>query len=110
MAIEPCGYRLAVRPLTLEEADDGYKTSIPGFSIAKTDEFKAKEMGIDQGVVISLGPTAFKDYGDVAWCKAGDTIAYAKYSGKLLDDPDTREKILILNDQDVVAIIKREGA
>lgn len=110
MAIEPCGFRLVVQPLKLEEADDVFKRAKAlGIEIAKNDDLKVKEMAIDQGTVISIGPTAFKDYGGEDWCKVGDTIAYAKYSGKLIKDPDTDENILVINDEDVVAIVTRSA-
>ena len=56
--------------------------------------------------MISVGSTAFKDYGGEAWCKEGDLVAYARYGGKLIKDPKTQEDFLVLNDEDIIAIIK----
>lgn len=113
MAIEPCGFRIKVLPLKLEDVDDVVANAvknIPGFKMADTDDSKVRDMQIDQGKVIAIGGSAFRAYDDgVAWCKLGDTVAYAKYSGKLIKDPDDNINYLILNDEDIVAIITRSA-
>jgi len=61
----------------------------------------------DVGIVVDMGPTAYKDVGDgTPWCKVGDTIVYGKYGGKIVTDPDTKKKFVVLNDQEVICIVK----
>jgi co-chaperonin GroES (HSP10) len=61
-----------------------------------------------EGTVVSIGETAFRDYGYTeSPVKLGDKVIFAKYAGKPVFDPDAPEKKLaVLNDEDVIAIIK----
>ncbi len=63
---------------------------------------------MDKGTVVALGETAFKDYGIVSPIKVGDHIAFARFGGKEVIDPETKETLLVLNDEDVVAILEKE--
>lgn len=59
------------------------------------------QAGVDKGVVLAIGPTCAPAWIDGV--KVGDTVAFAKYAGKLvssLDDPE--DKYLIINDEDVI--------
>ena len=105
--IVPCGYRVLVKPRKLEEVDKVVASAQKsGIYIPKEHSDIARlERAVDQAEVLALGPTAFKDYGD-AWCEVGDIVAYAKYAGKLVYDPDLGEDVLVLNDEDVVCVIK----
>lgn len=40
----------------------------------------------------------------------GDEVFYAKYAGKWVVDPDTKEQLLILNDEDICGVISKEPA
>lgn len=106
--IIPCGHRLTVQPLALEDVYDEYKRAAKsGLIIPDTKDRQREQMSVDQGVVIEIGPSAFKDFGTDAWCSVGDTIAYARHAGKFIKDPDTDKDVLVINDEDVVAIIKK---
>jgi len=106
MSLTPCGHRILVRPQRLEDVDEAYKAAQrAGIIIQETHE-KLQQAAVDKGTVIELGSTAFKDFGGEAWCKVGDLVAYARYGGKLIKDPKTQEDFLILNDEDIIAIIK----
>lgn len=102
--IEPCGHRVLVKPLQLEEIDKTYASAKrAGIEIMGYQE-KA-ETAIDKGVVVTVGTTAFKDFGNHPWCKMGDTIVYARFAGKKVKDPETDIEYVIINDEDVVAIL-----
>ncbi len=106
--IEPCGYRVLVKLLKPEDVDGVFKsTSASGIIIPKTQEAERREQSIDMAYVISLGPTAYKDHGGEPWCAKGDIVAFAKYGGKTVKDLDTDEQYQVLNDDDIVAVIKR---
>lgn len=62
---------------------------------------------MDKGIVISIGPTAFKDYGIDCPIKIGDYISFAKFGGKEITDPETQEVYVAINDEDVVAILTK---
>jgi co-chaperonin GroES (HSP10) len=101
MTIVPCGHRILVKPERVEDTDPAYKAAKAlGFEFVDKS-LKQEQAAIDKGVVIAIGPTAFKDYGGDAWCAVGDRIAFAKYGGKFVT-PDA----LILNDEDVVCVLK----
>jgi co-chaperonin GroES (HSP10) len=101
----------------LEDIDPVYKRMHQaGLVIADTDDKKRQEANLDRGTVIEVGPDAFKAYFQhanpeknmsefVPWCKVGDTIAFAKYSGKTVEDLDTHVMYTVINDEDVVAVL-----
>lgn len=106
--IKVCGHRILVQPKLLEETDAIYKQAKAfGLEIVREDRAREHE-SVDQGVVLQVGPTAWKDFGGEPWAAVGDTIVYAKFAGKLLVDPETKEKYIALNDEDVVAILSEK--
>lgn len=67
---------------------------------------KREQKAVEFGTVVSVGPTAFIDYGrDPTVLKGGDRISFARYSGKSIKDSDDTE-YLILNDVDVLCVIE----
>lgn len=63
---------------------------------------------MDKGVVVQIGETAFKDYGVECPIKVGDYICYAKFGGKDVIDPETEKTFVVINDEDLVAILTKE--
>lgn len=112
----PAGHRVLVRRLKIEERDKDIKRAKQlGIVFAETDEWRRRENGVDRGKVIALGPDAFKEFyrnaygsldGFQPWCLPGDFVAFAKYSAMVLEDPETEDEYLVLNDADIVAIIE----
>ncbi len=119
MGIEALGFRLTIRPdkVTDSEAEKTKQLAEKaGFILPDAvaedldgEVFRA-QASVDQGVVLTIGPTAFG--GDTQkWCDVGDYVAYARHAGKWVKDPDTNENILVLNDEDVICrITKKEVA
>ena len=115
--IRICGHRVLLKMEKLEDADPTYKRmKAMGLALAETEETKRLEAGLDKGTVVEVGPDAFKAFylnsnpgsdlsGFEPWCKVGDFVAYAKYAGKLLEDPETHQKYMVINDEDVVAVL-----
>lgn len=63
---------------------------------------------VEYGTVVRVGPRAFIDYGrspDIL--SKGDRVTYARYAGKEVVDTD-KTKYLLVNDQDILAIIIEE--
>lgn len=71
-----------------------------------------QEAGIQQGYVKAIGPIAFKDFNvpEENLPRVGDFVLWAKYAGVGVTDPVTNEKLVILNDEDVLCILKRGEA
>jgi co-chaperonin GroES (HSP10) len=112
------GHRVLVKVEKMEEVDAVYRRAYAaGLVVADTDEARRAQAGLDRGTVIQVGNDAFKAFhmssnpGDIPldyfepWCKAGDFIAFAKYSGKFLEDPEDGQKYIVINDEDVVAVL-----
>jgi len=98
MAIKPAGHRVLVKPDEIDE-----KTG----SLFLPPEVR-KNMGDAQifGTVVSVGPTAWKafDAGE-PWCSVGNRVAFSKYGGFIIQDPETKTLFRLLNDEDICAVV-----
>jgi co-chaperonin GroES (HSP10) len=112
MALKPAGHRILIKPDVLEETDPTYASAkAAGIVLAKNHEdMRREQASVDKGTVLAIGDTAFKDFGTSAWCKVGDRIAYAKFAGKYIKDETDGNDYLIINDEDVVAILEKGEA
>lgn len=117
MAIEALGHRLTVRPDKAKDSDAAKtKKKADELGLVLVDKYKDElesqalrdRASVDQGIVLTVGITAFRDFGGEPWCGVGDYIAYARHAGKFVQDPDTGEDILVLNDEDIIAKITKE--
>lgn len=116
MSIEALGHRLTIRPDPIknsEAAETKKKADEIGiFLVDKLkEELESQELrdraSVDQGIVLTIGKTAFRDFGGEPWCVVGDYVAYARHAGKFVKDPDTDEDILVLNDEDIICKITK---
>ncbi len=100
--IKPAGHRVLVLPDEVDEKSG---------SIYLPAETRAR-MGDAQifGTVVEVGATAFKAFDDGhAWCNVGDKVAFAKYGGFIIKDPDDNKLYRLLNDEDICAVIISGG-
>lgn len=98
----PLGHRLLVKPEKFEEVDELYAAAKRvGIHLSELDSRK-EQVAVDRGVIVSVGETAFKDFGGVPWCKVGDKVAYTRHGGKLIKDPEDNVEYIVLNDEDVI--------
>ena len=105
--LEVRGYRILVKP-------DPVETVSKGGIIMVLDE-KLERSGQQFGVVVGIGHTCWANRAtdgefveQERWCKAGDRILYSKHAGRFVYDPDTEEELMIMNDDDVLAIVRKE--
>jgi co-chaperonin GroES (HSP10) len=42
----------------------------------------------------------------VEGAKVGDTVGFAKFGGKFVTDPESKEELLVLNDEDIICVFK----
>lgn len=65
---------------------------------------------ITEGTVVGVGPCAYTQYGytqENQPVKVGDRVQFPKFSGKAVADPeDPSRRLALLNDEDILAIIK----
>jgi co-chaperonin GroES (HSP10) len=114
--IKICGHRVLLKLERLEDTDPKYRSAAAaGIVFAETEESKRKEVNHDKARVIAVGEDAFKQFyincngsleGFQPWCKPGDMVAYAKYSGKIIEDPEDHKLYVVINDEDVVAVLE----
>lgn len=98
--IEPAGHRVLVKVEEIEKRTAG------GIIIADTIRDKMTEANIF-GTIVKIGVNAWKAFDDgEPWAKEGDRVAFAKYGGFVIEDPDTKEQFRLLNDEDITAIVR----
>jgi co-chaperonin GroES (HSP10) len=99
--IIPMSYRILVQQDVFEEKDEVYKSAKNSGLILVHDKQVRAQESVDSGVVIAIGPKAEVD------CVVGDKVIYAKFAGKKVEDPQDKDTVfVILNDEDLVAIVK----
>lgn len=104
--IEILLHRVLIKPDKVEDTDAVIRRAKAAGIQVQLD--KREEKAVEYGTVIQVGPTAFKDYGqDPSILKEGDYVTYAKYAGKEIKYKE--ETYLILNDEDVIAKLEKEG-
>lgn len=100
--IVPVLYRVLVKPYDIFDKDESYAAAKRMGLKVVGDTKKREQQSVDKGVVVALGPTV-----DAALTvKVGDDIVWARHAGKEVDDPENGEKMVIVNDDDIVAVLK----
>lgn len=95
--IEPCGHRLLILPEEVE------KKTASGIILGTDSAEKMEALAQTFGRVIAMGATCYADQ-PAPWCKVGDRVSFAKYSG-LLNKGLDEKKYRVISDLDIVSII-----
>lgn len=102
--IKVVGFRVLVKPDPIE------KVTKAGIVIVEDE--RAQEASQYTGTVIDVGAIAWEAFGPnnkgQPWAQPGDRIIYSKYAGKKIKDPETDEQYVVINDDDVVAVVTGE--
>ena len=97
--LEPLGHRLLVRPDRVDKVTSG------GIHLAD-ETVSMKERACRTGIIIDIGPTAWKGIDDgTPWAAIGDRIFFRQYSSASLNDKDAQD--WIINDEDVLGRFRR---
>ncbi len=98
MPIKPLGHHVLVH---IEEVEVKSKGGI----VIPEKVRDAERKGAEIGIIVSIGSTAWmaEGLGGARWAEEGDKVWFAKYGGKEVIHPDTKEKYLILLDTDIIA-------
>lgn len=106
MKINPVLHRIIVEPENASEADDAVRRARAAGIHVELDKREQKAVMI--GKVIAIGSTAFSNmFGSSAeqeGIKVGSRVIFAKYSGSEIPN----SKFLILNDEDITAVMGDE--
>lgn len=102
----PCGHRLLLKPVAIEEVDEAYAAAQRmGFKIPELDGKKIDKNAVNRGTIIRLGPNCWKAFDDgTPWAAEGDLVLYARYAGTKVKNGE--EEFLICSDEDIVCVIK----
>lgn len=104
--INPLTHRVLVKPYDIFEKDANYAAAKRlGMEIVG-DGKEREQRSVDKGVVVAFGPTAFVDMNTPNPLKVGDEIVWARHAGKEITDPETDQKYVCINDDDVIAILQ----
>ncbi|MBL4591182.1 MAG: hypothetical protein JKY96_04415 [Phycisphaerales bacterium] len=100
--LEVIGHRVLIEPKHhTEEIGDG---ALKGFKMNIGEDWKRDRASTVIGVIKSIGKNAWMGFDDGSpWAKVGDTVYYAKYSGKIVEDDD--HTYIIVNDEDIQCIV-----
>jgi len=105
--ITPLLHRIIVKAESFREFDkDMQRARAMGLEIPEMEEMKRAQASVDRGIVVAIGATAYRDYGVEPPVQIGDVVNYARFSGKVIEDPETEEQFVALNDEDLICVIK----
>jgi len=91
------GYRVLVNP-------DRVDLKTPAGLIIAADK-KIEQSAQVYGTVTAVGERAWE--GMTPYAEVGDYVLYSQYAGKVVTDPLTREQFVIMNDEDILAVVDR---
>jgi len=118
-SIEPAGVRVLVLPDPYEDGNEDTGDEIKtksGLYIPKNSEFakdrERERVGQRFGLLVAIGTLAWQDYDNFRangnwhrWANPGDRVSFARYAGDRIVDPETGIELLVMNDNDINAII-----
>jgi len=105
--ITPCGTKVLVKILPVEEKSSG------GIIIESNVSKKREQDARDLGVIISMGPLAYRGYkacldlkGPKDWgVKIGDTVEFRRFDGKRPRPDEYCDDYRYIDDEDVISVI-----
>lgn len=107
--VKPAGHRVIVLPDKLDDVNAKYlgeTLKSIGLEIVHEGDKKRHENAIVTGTLVAIGATAWKAYDDgEPWAELGDRVYFSRHGGNLIEDPVTKEKYRLLNDEDIYAVI-----
>lgn len=110
--LKPVTFRILVKPIDILEVDETWKAAKrAGLDLSGTEKERRREQNaVDRGIVLDFGPVVFEAYNTPNPLKIGDEVIYARHAGKEVVDPygDPAEKLIFLNDEDIVSIVRKE--
>lgn len=104
MLPDPQGYRILI---AIPKKEETFSDSV---IVRAETERKKEEIASITGLVVKLGPDAYKDldkFPSGPWCKEGDFIVMRSYSGTRfkVSTPDGDQEFRLINDDTVEAVV-----
>lgn len=106
--VKALGYRILVKQVAVEKVSEG------GIIIPES-RTKREQAGHDVGIVMDIGPLAWKDQrlstGE-PWVKVGDKVMFSRYAGHRFQPKSANKDEDIwwhlMNDEDIIAIVNED--
>lgn len=106
MGINVVGHNILI------ETDEVNLTTDWGFDLTSSTDQRLENAANIIGTLVSVGSQAWKAYGfnfsGEPWAKEGDRVMFKKYSGDIVEDPETGKSFLLMQDGDIKAVITGE--
>ena len=96
--IRPCGHRVLILPEQVKKQTES------GIILGSETQMEREALAQMYGLVIAVGDTAYADQ-PAPWCKEGDRVSFAKYSGLRYEGVDGLQYRCI-NDLDIVSLVE----
>lgn len=100
--MKPVGFCVLVKP---DEPAEALKSNAIAIPDTVSDKWRIEA---DTGTLVAIGNCAWKGingHDDSPWANVGDHVVYAKYGGKVMKDPQTEEKYILLQDKDIIGVV-----
>jgi len=111
MAINPVGHKILVEP---DDVDDKLTHDFgDGKKFEIVSDKKIERTLEIFGTLVAAGDQAWKafgkDFSGEPWAKIGDRVMFSQHAGRYVTDPETEVQYLIMNDEDINAVITGEA-
>lgn len=100
--MKPVGFCVLVKP---DEPAGSLKSNTIAIPDTVSDRWRIEA---DTGTLIAVGNCAWRGiqgHDGSPWANVGDHVVYAKYGGKVMTDPETGEKSILLQDKDIIGVM-----
>lgn len=96
-----------------DDVEDKLKRDFGGGKMFEIVTDKKIERTIEVfGTLVAAGHQAWKafskDFNGEPWANVGDRVMYSQHAGRYVTDPESGEQFLIMNDDDLTAVITGE--
>ncbi len=110
--LKVCGHRILVKQESLEDTDPVYKRAKEaGIALSEHRDTQLERRQVDKGVVVQVGANSWKSFDDGhAWCAEGDSVIWVRHGGYIVKDPETNIEYVVLNDEDILCVLKDKEA
>lgn len=96
--IEAVGYRVLVKPDEVEKVSEG--------GIVMVIDEGLERAAVQFGTLQSVGGECWSNTDMQDLPKEGDRVLFAKYAGRFITDPETKEELMVMNDTDILGVIR----
>lgn len=113
--INPTGFRVLIKPEDVEDEVYSEGGILIETGAEESNKRAWRQSANQRGTLVAVGPTAWRDFDKnyksgsswYKWAEVGNKVMFTKFGGKFVQGIDGEEYIL-LNDEDITAVITGE--